>query len=102
MDGAVQNVSVVNGYMDAKDFHQKYGTGHVGVKKRMSRAAGGRSRIMFYGPKSDGRYVVEFETDDGEALAISVPVGKNLSAQALPGAHALWAIRAGRSVKAGV
>jgi len=38
----VQNVSVVNGYMDAKDFHQKYGTGRVGVKKRMSPAAGSR------------------------------------------------------------
>ena len=38
----VQNVSVVNGYMDVKDFHQKYGTGRVGVKKRMSPAAGSR------------------------------------------------------------
>jgi len=28
--------------MDAKDFHQKYGIGRVGVKKRMSSAAGGR------------------------------------------------------------
>jgi len=38
----VQNVSVVNGYMDAKDFHQKYGIGRVRVKKRRSPAAGGR------------------------------------------------------------
>ena len=28
---------------------------------------------MIYGPKSDGTYVVEFKTAEGEALAISVP-----------------------------
>jgi len=33
----------------------------------------GRNRIMIYGPKNDGTYVVEFKTADGEALAISVP-----------------------------
>jgi hypothetical protein len=68
----VQNVSVVNWYMDAKDFHQKYKTGRVGVKKRMSPGAGGQNRIMIYGPNSDGTYVVEFKTAAGEALAISV------------------------------
>jgi hypothetical protein len=31
---------------------------------------------MIYGPKNDGTYIVEFRTADGEALAISVPVGK--------------------------
>ena len=31
---------------------------------------------MIYGPKSDGTYVVEFKTADGEALAISVSVGE--------------------------
>jgi hypothetical protein len=61
----VQNVSVGNWYMDAEDFHQKHKTGRVGVKKRMSPAAGGRNR--------DGTYVVEFKTAAGEALAISVP-----------------------------
>jgi hypothetical protein len=50
----VQNVSVGNWYMDAEDFHQKYKTGHVGAKKRMSPAAGGKNRIMIYGPKRDG------------------------------------------------
>ena len=30
-------------------------------------------RIMIYGPKEDGTYVVEFKTAAGEALAISVP-----------------------------
>ena len=42
----VQNVSVGNWYMDAEDFHQKYKTGRIGVKKRMSPAAGGKNRIM--------------------------------------------------------
>jgi hypothetical protein len=37
---------------------------------------GGRNRIMIYGPKRDGTYVVEFKTADGEALAISVPAGE--------------------------
>ncbi len=33
------------------------------------------NRIMIYGPKNDGTYIVEFKTADGEALAISVPRG---------------------------
>ena len=33
----------------------------------------GKNRIMIYGPKNDGTYVVEFRTADGEALAISIP-----------------------------
>ena len=33
----------------------------------------GKNRIMIYGPKDDGTYVVEFRTADGEALAISIP-----------------------------
>jgi len=37
---------------------------------------GGRNRIMIYGPKSDGTYVVEFKTEEGVALAISVPAGE--------------------------
>ena len=40
----VQNVSVANWYMDAEDFHRKHKTGRVGVKKRMSPAAGGKNR----------------------------------------------------------
>jgi hypothetical protein len=31
----------------------------------------GRNRIMIYGPKNDGTYIVDFKTADGEALAIS-------------------------------
>jgi hypothetical protein len=60
---------------------------------------GRRNRIMIYGLKNDGTYIVEFKTADGEALAISVPVG---GAEALPGADALWAVRArGYVTKAG-
>jgi hypothetical protein len=33
----------------------------------------GKNRIMIYGPKDDGTYVVEFKTADGDALAISIP-----------------------------
>jgi hypothetical protein len=33
----------------------------------------GKNRIMIFGPKDDGTYVVEFGTADGEALAISIP-----------------------------
>jgi hypothetical protein len=32
-----------------------------------------KNRIMIFGPKSDGTYVVEFRTAAGEALAISIP-----------------------------
>ena len=31
----------------------------------------GKNRIMIYGPKNDGTYVVEFRTAAGETLAIS-------------------------------
>jgi len=33
----------------------------------------GKNRIMFFGPKDDGTYVVEFRTADGEVLSISIP-----------------------------
>jgi hypothetical protein len=33
----------------------------------------GKNRIMIFGPKSDGTYVIEFKTDAGESLAISIP-----------------------------
>jgi hypothetical protein len=32
-----------------------------------------KNRIMIFGPKDDGTYVVEFRTSDGETLAISIP-----------------------------
>jgi hypothetical protein len=37
---------------------------------------GGQHRIMNYGPKSEGTYIVEFRMADGESLAISVPAGE--------------------------
>jgi hypothetical protein len=33
----------------------------------------GKNRIMIYGPKNDGTYIVEFKTATGEALPISIP-----------------------------
>src|SRR5215831_3231706 len=36
----------------------------------------GKNRIMIFGPKSDGTYVVEFRTAAGEALAISIPASE--------------------------
>jgi hypothetical protein len=32
-----------------------------------------QDKITIYGPKSDGTYIVEFKTAEGEALAVSVP-----------------------------
>jgi hypothetical protein len=37
---------------------------------------GSGNRIMIYGPKPDGTYIVEFKTTAGEALAISIPRGE--------------------------
>ena len=45
-------------------------------QKEMAMAMRGKNRIMIYGPKDDGTYVVEFRMSDGEALAISVPRGE--------------------------
>jgi hypothetical protein len=36
----------------------------------------GKNRIMIFGPKDDGTYVVEFRTAAGEALEISIPRGE--------------------------
>jgi len=33
----------------------------------------GKNRIMIFGPKDDGTYVVEFRTAKGETLGISIP-----------------------------
>jgi hypothetical protein len=32
-----------------------------------------KDRVMIFGSKNDGTYVVEFKTAAGEALAISIP-----------------------------
>jgi hypothetical protein len=31
------------------------------------------NRMMIFGPKDDGTYVVEFRTAEGDVLAISIP-----------------------------
>jgi len=48
-----------------------------------------KNRIMIFGPKDDGTYVVEFRTAEGDALAISIPRNETAVIQALPGAHAV-------------
>jgi hypothetical protein len=42
-------------------------------QKTMAMIETGKDRIMIYGPKDDGTYVVEFKTAAGEALTISIP-----------------------------
>jgi hypothetical protein len=42
-------------------------------QKEMAVTAAGKTRIMIYGPKHDGTYIVEFRAAAGEALAISIP-----------------------------
>jgi hypothetical protein len=39
----------------------------------MAMTEAGKNRIMIFGPKADGTYVIEFKTAVGEALAISIP-----------------------------
>jgi len=36
-------------------------------------AVSGKNRMMIFGPKNDGTYIVEFITAAGEALAITIP-----------------------------
>ena len=52
-----------------------------------------KNRIMIYGPKTDGTYVIEFRTAAGEALALGT-AERDGGAEALPGADALWVVRA--------
>jgi hypothetical protein len=33
----------------------------------------GKNRIMIYGPKDDGSYILELRTAGGEVFAISIP-----------------------------
>jgi hypothetical protein len=42
-------------------------------QKTMASTMEGKNRIMIFGPKDDGTYIVEFRTAAGEALAISIP-----------------------------
>jgi hypothetical protein len=51
-------------------------TGRRGRMGQQEMTMTGKNRIMIYGPKDDGTYIVEFRTADGEALAISIPGGE--------------------------
>jgi hypothetical protein len=42
-------------------------------KKEMAITATDKNRIMIFGPETDGTYVVEFRTSEGDVLAISIP-----------------------------
>jgi hypothetical protein len=43
------------------------GDGGVGMgQKEMATTAAGKNRIMIYGPKNDGTYVVEFRTSSSD------------------------------------
>ena len=53
----------------------------------------GKNRIMIYGLKTDGTYVVEFKTAAGEALAISDPEDGDCCDPAFSGANAVWIVR---------
>jgi hypothetical protein len=55
----------------------------------------GQNRIMIYGPKDDGTYVVEFRTAADEVLAISIPRTEWRGDPAFPRTHALRAVCAG-------
>jgi hypothetical protein len=59
----------------------------------------GKNRIMIFGPKDDGTYVVEFRTAAGEALRDLYPGRRSTGDPALSGANALRIVRAGRSVR---
>jgi hypothetical protein len=45
-------------------------------QKETAVTATGKNRIMIYGPKNDGTYIVEFKTADGEAHTMTVPAGE--------------------------
>jgi hypothetical protein len=50
---------------------KREGGGGLG-QETMAMTMDGKYRIMIYGPKEDGTYVVEFKTAAGEAMAISI------------------------------
>jgi hypothetical protein len=55
----------------------------------------GKNRIMIYGPKEDGTYVVEFKTAAGEAMAISISRTEAAVIRHFSRTDAIWAVRAG-------
>jgi hypothetical protein len=69
------------------------GEARSGAKRErvVASRANGKNRIMIYGPKDDGTYVVEFRTAAGDALAGPIPRGRGGYPE-LSGAHALRAV----------
>jgi hypothetical protein len=59
------------GYARGRKSARSRGVSDGGPVKPMTTT--GKNRIMIYGPKTDGTYVVEFRTAEGESLAISIP-----------------------------
>jgi hypothetical protein len=55
----------------------------------------GKNRIMVYGPKDDGTYVVEFRTAEGDVLGDLDSENRGARHPTLPGAHAVRVVRAG-------
>jgi hypothetical protein len=60
----------------------------------MAVTAMGKNRIMIYGPKDDGTYVVEFKTEKRRCAGGFHPNGAG-SHPVLSRADAIWAVRAG-------
>jgi hypothetical protein len=50
----------------------------------------GKNRIMIYGPKTDGTYVIEFRTAAGTTLAISIP--RTETAVIRPSIEGFWSL----------
>jgi hypothetical protein len=66
-------------------------------QKETAVTATGKNRIMIYGPKNDGTYIVEFRTAEDEALAISIPGSEAAVIRHFQ--ERLWALRPGCSVR---
>jgi hypothetical protein len=63
----------------AQDEEPGGASGATGSRRRLEwkeMAMIGKNRIMIYGPKEDGTYVVEFRTSEGDVLAISIQRGE--------------------------
>ena len=56
----------------------------------------GKNPVMIYGPKTDGTYVVEFRTAEGETLTISIPRTETAVIRPFQERMPAWALRAGR------
>ena len=56
-----------------------------------------KNRVMIFGPKADGTYVLSSRRQRGRRCDLN-PRNRGSGAQIFPGAYAVWAVRAGRSV----